>query len=244
MLLGEHLPGIVWSGFLGLVIGNFSTSPIYRLPRGESLVVQDPYCDTCHAKLGTGDLFPVLSWLKSRGKCRYCGAHVPAIYTVIELLISVLFVLCYLKFGFSERFLLVSLGMTSMVMMLTMLYSNRFFSDRTLLACLILGMLYRTLQDGSIYGFAGGGFTGLLGGVAAWKLSRAPLIRDIRVFPTFLKLLVAAGVWLPLFPLVALIVAVLLLVAVSRNRLQPAEWAIICTTVALTLFYPHFIVSL
>ncbi len=137
----DLLPGIIWSGFMGLAIGNFATNPIYRLPRGESLFARDPYCGDCNAPLKPRDLFPVLSWLSTGGKCRYCGARVPGAYTVTEALIGAIFVTLYLRLGWSERFVLESFGLTAFVMIAVMLFIDGFFSDRTLVACLMLGML-------------------------------------------------------------------------------------------------------
>lgn len=194
----QTLQGCVMAGFFGLFLGNFTTSPIYRLPRNESPFLKDPYCGDCNAKLVPKDLFPVVSWLMTRGKCRYCGASVPGTYAVIEAVIGLLFVACYLKAGFTEQFLLVSLGMTAMLMIGCMLYLDDFISGKTVIATIFFGALYRTLQEGSIYGAAGGAFAGLLAGAIVWKLSKTKFIRDVASFPAYLQLLVAAGVWLPL----------------------------------------------
>ncbi len=196
MPLLDLLPGIIWSGFLGLVIGNLATSPIYRLPRNEPLFVRDPFCDSCSAPLKTRDLFPVFSWLMTRGKCRYCGVAVPAAYTLMEAFTSLLFVLCYLKFGFTESFILVSLGMTAFFMLAAMLTLDDFFADRVLIAGLVCGMLYRTLFDHTLFSFAGTAYGGLIAGVIVWKLSGKPMSRNMAAFPDVLKLLVLAGVWL------------------------------------------------
>lgn len=202
----DMLPGIIWSCFLGLAIGNFATNPIYRLPRKEPLFVKDPYCGDCNALLKPRDLFPVFSWLMTRGKCRYCGAAVPAAYAFTEGLVGALFVACYLRFGFNEEFILVSLGLTSFVMLAMMLYLDNFFSDRTLIACLVLGMLYRVLGEGTLYGFAGTGYAALIVSLLVWKYSGRPMVRDVAAFPDYLKLLTVSGVWLHASQLVTLLV--------------------------------------
>lgn len=203
----DMLPGIIWSGFLGLAIGNFATNPIYRLPRNESLFARDPYCGDCNAPLKPRDLFPVLSWLSTRGKCRYCGAGVPGAYTVAEALTGLLFVVFYLKYGFSERFMLTAFGSTALIMIAMMRYIDGFFSNRTLVAVIMFGMLARTLQDATLYGFLATGYAGLMAGAVAWKLSGKPMARDMGAFPGYLKLLVAAGVWMHPMPFALLLVA-------------------------------------
>jgi Bacterial Peptidase A24 N-terminal domain len=194
--LAQTLQGIIISGFMGLAIGNFVTNPIFRLPRNEPLFAKDPYCGDCNTILTPKDLFPVLSWLMTKGKCRYCGASVPGFYTLTEAFVGLLFVLFYLYYGFSEQFLLLSFGTTTFVMLAAMLYIDNFFSDRTFAAGLSLAAVYRTLIEHTVYGFGGGAFAGLMAGAIVWKLSGKPMKRDAAAFPTYLRILVLAGSWL------------------------------------------------
>lgn len=56
-----------------------------RLPREEPVAWDRSRCDHCGHGLGVADLVPVLSWCLARGRCRYCGQAVTALYTGIEL---------------------------------------------------------------------------------------------------------------------------------------------------------------
>lgn len=236
----DSLPGIIWSFFIGIVMGNFATSPIYRLPKGEPLFARNPYCGSCNAPLTPRDLFPVFSWLLTRGKCRYCSAAIPADYFLIELFSGIIFVICYLKFGFSEPFILISFGILSLLMLAMMLRTDHFFSDRTLMVSALLGMLYRTLMDGTLYGFAGTAFAGILAGLLVWKLSGIPMKRDYAAFPVYLKLLALAGIWL-YFPQLAALFAVASLAAVLIKRWPqstqklPIELVIVTAVILLLL---------
>lgn len=49
-------------------------------------------CPRCLTQLTVGDLFPVISWLASRGTCRHCGVKVSARYPITELICGALFV--------------------------------------------------------------------------------------------------------------------------------------------------------
>lgn len=233
MELAHFLSGIIFSCFFGLAFGNFATNPIYRLPRRESLFLRDPYCGDCNTKLTTVDLFPVFSWLMTRGKCRYCGAQIPATYAVIEALIGLIFVLCFVKWGFSERFVLVSFGITALIMIASMLYIDNFFSGKTLIAALVMGALYRTLQDRTIYDMAGGAFAGLIVGGSAWRVSGKNLIRDIVSFPAYLDLLVAAGVWLPLHYFLFVCLAAGAAWLLTKNK----PWGVEYTIIAVLIMY-------
>jgi prepilin signal peptidase PulO-like enzyme (type II secretory pathway) len=235
MHLFSLLSGIIVSGVFGLYIGNFATNPIYRLPRNEPIFIKDPYCGDCNARLVRRDLYPVLSWLLSRGRCRYCGASVPAAYAVTEALVGALFVICYLEYGFSEQFILLSLGMTSFVMLAMMLILDNFFSNITALACIVLGMLYQLLLEGTIYGFAGGGFAGLFIGAAIWRISGQALTRDVKAFPNYLKLLVAAGIWLSLPQLIITFVIAGIGLPLRKSRVWFPELIIITCIMVLLL---------
>lgn len=199
------LQGIIISGFMGLAIGNFVTNPIFRLPRNEPLFVKDPYCGDCNTILTPKDLFPVLSWLMTGGKCRYCGAAVPGSYTVTEAAIGLFYVIFYLQYGFTEQFLLLSFGVTALVMLVMMLYIDNFFSDRTFAAGLALAAVFRTLNEHTVYGFGGGAFAGVMLGTIMWKISGQPMKRDAAAFPPYLKLLALAGAWLPFTQLIAIL---------------------------------------
>lgn len=113
MLYPEPVPPVLppWTvivGFiLGALAGSFLNMLIWRLPRGKSLV--DPahsICPICGHKLSALDLMPIISWLRTGGKCRHCGAPIAVRYLLVELIVGTLFaVLWYQKmtFGFDPH---------------------------------------------------------------------------------------------------------------------------------------------
>jgi len=70
---------------MGAAVGSFLNVVIYRLPRGESLVRPRSRCLSCGHPLGLADLFPMLSYLWARGRCRYCKRPFSARYMLVEL---------------------------------------------------------------------------------------------------------------------------------------------------------------
>ena len=77
-------------GFIvGSALGSFTTMLAYRLPRGLSIVTPRSHCPSCKTTLRVRDLVPVLSWISTGGKCRYCHAKIGARYVWIELAFSV-----------------------------------------------------------------------------------------------------------------------------------------------------------
>jgi leader peptidase (prepilin peptidase)/N-methyltransferase len=84
---------------LGLLIGSFLNVVIYRLPRGESIVLPPSHCPGCQHRLGPPDLVPVLSFLFLKGKCRYCGVRIGWRYPLVELLCGLLTWVWWVRMG-------------------------------------------------------------------------------------------------------------------------------------------------
>jgi leader peptidase (prepilin peptidase)/N-methyltransferase len=193
--LASWLIGLIWALFCGLAIGNYATNPIYRLPLNEPLFGRKPYCGDCNALLKPKDLFPILSWFSTGGKCRYCGARVPAAYVVAEILITALFVTLYWRIGFGDEIILIGLGGTALIMMVMMEVIDRFFSNKTWLFFIVMGALLRTLQESSIGGITYGVFyTALVSLIYWWWGVRAKPEKG--ALPNYVKLWVGAGIWL------------------------------------------------
>jgi leader peptidase (prepilin peptidase)/N-methyltransferase len=81
----------IWTVVIGFVVGavtgSFLNMVIYRLPRAISFInPSHSICPKCDHKLNWIDLIPLLSWLSTGGKCRYCKAPVAPRYFLVELL--------------------------------------------------------------------------------------------------------------------------------------------------------------
>jgi len=79
--------------FIGLAIGSFSNAVIYRLDSKEGLLLARSHCPKCHHLLNWLDLFPVVSFVFLRGKCRYCHKSISWQYPLVELLTAALYAL-------------------------------------------------------------------------------------------------------------------------------------------------------
>ena len=84
---------------LGLCFGSFLNVCIYRLPREKSVVTPRSACPHCGSPIPLYHNIPVLSWLILKGKCRSCKHPISPRYLLVELLMGVLFLACYLHFG-------------------------------------------------------------------------------------------------------------------------------------------------
>jgi leader peptidase (prepilin peptidase)/N-methyltransferase len=88
---------------LGLIVGSFLNVCIDRLPRNESIVYPPSHCAICQHKLAVKDLIPVFSYLRLRGRCRYCQASIPRKLFWVELATGLIFALLYWHYGLSAE---------------------------------------------------------------------------------------------------------------------------------------------
>ncbi len=97
---------ILFIALVGMCVGSFLNVAALRIPRGESIVSPGSHCDTCGHALSFVDLFPVVSYLALRGRCRYCGASIGAQAPIAEVLFGAASVLLWITFGASASFAL------------------------------------------------------------------------------------------------------------------------------------------
>ena len=88
---------------LGLVVGSFLNVCIDRLPQNKSIAYPPSHCEACEHKLAVKDLIPVFSYLRLRGRCRYCQASIPRKLLWVEVATAVIFALLYWHYGLSAE---------------------------------------------------------------------------------------------------------------------------------------------
>jgi leader peptidase (prepilin peptidase)/N-methyltransferase len=75
----------------GAIFASFITCTAWRVVRGEDWMLGHSHCDTCGHELSTADLFPIISYIALKGKCRYCGSKVPPRDLIFEIILGLLF---------------------------------------------------------------------------------------------------------------------------------------------------------
>ena len=150
---------------LGCCLGSFSDCLAMRLLSGESAFSGRSHCDNCGHVLGAADLIPLFSWLFLKGKCRYCGAKVPAECFFTELIAGIGCCLIVYRYDLSIMSLrCILLGLILLILTITDLH-EWIIPDRLQIAgCLVfLGTAFflpdpvHTILRGIILGFALGG---------------------------------------------------------------------------------------
>jgi leader peptidase (prepilin peptidase)/N-methyltransferase len=88
---------------LGLAVGSFLNVCIDRLPQNKSIAYPPSHCEACQHKLAAKDLIPVFSYLRLRGRCRYCQVSIPRKLMWVELATAVIFALLYWHYQLSPE---------------------------------------------------------------------------------------------------------------------------------------------
>ena len=99
----------------GIIFGSFLNVCILRLPQNESIISGPSHCMSCKKRIKPYDLVPIFSWLVLKGKCRNCGQKISARYPLIEALNGALWVLSYITFGLTIKFLVVAFLFSSLI---------------------------------------------------------------------------------------------------------------------------------
>lgn len=92
---------LIFAFLFGAVFGSYIDCVAWRLVHQERVARGRSHCDVCGHALGAGDLIPIISYLRSGGRCRYCGAKFSAESTWVELALGLGFAAIVYKFDVS-----------------------------------------------------------------------------------------------------------------------------------------------
>ena len=118
-----------WAFVFGLIFGSFANVVVLRDKDRKSILHDRSRCPACKHTLAWYDLFPLLSWLALRGRCRYCKAPISAQYPLVEAVAGLLAVFAvwhgYVQHGswiltvglFAAFFLLLAISVIDIISM-------------------------------------------------------------------------------------------------------------------------------
>jgi leader peptidase (prepilin peptidase) / N-methyltransferase len=185
----------------GLAFGSFVTLVSYRLPRGEDIVIKPSRCPSCETRLQFLDLWPVLSWVCSNRCCRHCQAPISVRYPLTELVTAAVFLLLYLKFGFTVKGGILAMMWVALMVMIVVDLEHYIIPDQVHYVLLPLGVLYHAVI-GTPPGDAANGFIVGAGIGLALHYGYRILRRKEGLGFGDVKFFAVAGLWLGVKPLV------------------------------------------
>jgi len=132
---------------VGTMLGSFLNVCIYRIPREDSIIWPRSHCVRCGSTLRILDLFPILSYIFLRGRCRYCGVFVSPIYPFVEILTGTLLVLSTIYFPFPLLFI----KNTSMLLLSIIIafidINYQIIPDKLSIFGIVLGLSFNFISD-------------------------------------------------------------------------------------------------
>lgn len=159
----------------GACFGSFYNVVGYRLPRNMSIVKPNSHCTSCNHELNVIDLFPIFSYIFLKGRCRYCHAKVGLFYPIFETITGLLFMISYLKFGFSYELIIALIFISLLLIIMISDYQTMIIPDEVLICSSILIILTNLIHLGVKETFN----TILNGGVAFLFMYLLKLFGDI-----------------------------------------------------------------
>lgn len=157
----------LWAFLLGLIVGSFLNVCIYRLPRGQSVVVPRSYCPGCGRFIRWYDNVPLLSYLWLKGRCRACRKRISFRYPLVEAVTALLSVLVCVKFGWGWAYFLYFLLLVAPLVAITFIdLEHKIIPDILSLPGLLGGLVTTAVVSGlslpsallhSLWGILAGG---------------------------------------------------------------------------------------
>ncbi len=172
---------IVLAFLFGAVFASFITCAAWRVVRNEDWIRGHSHCDTCGHELSTADLFPIVSYIALKGKCRYCGSKVPPRDLIFEILLGLLFAGTLALHGAVDAIVVATLALEMLLLGLSLAdWDSGVIPDGFLVAVLItwimtVGFMPDT-QKYAIEGLIASGCAGLLmaiGTAVAGKVTKS-----------------------------------------------------------------------
>lgn len=131
----------------GLLIGSFLGVCISRIPEGKSIVRPPSHCEACGHQLNFLDMIPVISYIFTKGKCRYCGDKLSPKYPLLEILTGVMFIALYAVYGLTITFVYYSI-MGSLLIVITFIdYKHMIIPTGLIIFGLIAIVIYFAIAN-------------------------------------------------------------------------------------------------
>ena len=225
----------LFSGLIGIIIGSFISMLTWRLPRIldltpeeqlKNISVSRSHCPQCQTPLPWYRLFPLFSWLASRGKCHACKTPISARYPIIEFITGLFTLIIIQQFGLNITAAYALVFTWILITICVIDIEHQLILDKLSLPLMWIGLLINTQSTftspiEAIWG-AAAGYMILWTIFQVFKLITG---KEGMGFGDF-KLLAALGAWfgiasLPQIILIASISSIILGVFLAVTRLKP-----------------------
>ncbi len=152
---------------LGLIIGSFLNTCIYRIPMGRSVVYPFSRCPACDGRLPWYHMVPMVSFVLLKGRCGLCDGKISKQYPLIELINAGLYIIAFhrqdISILFFKSVLLISLAIVASAIDLKERIIPNGLTGFGLVAGLVFPIVFNNCSAAdALSGFAIGGGTLLI----------------------------------------------------------------------------------
>ncbi len=140
MTLSLTFLGSLIAFLYGTIVGSFLNVCIYRWPAEQSIVTPPSHCPNCGTRLKHIDLVPLFSFLFLGRKCRYCKVPISWRYFTVELITGVIWVLTFLRFGWTIEFFVFVLFLSFLLVAFVVDMEHFIIPDQVSIIGVVLGL--------------------------------------------------------------------------------------------------------
>jgi leader peptidase (prepilin peptidase) / N-methyltransferase len=133
----------------GLAVGSFLNVIAARVPLRRSIVSPPSACMSCSERIAWYDNVPLVSWVLLRGRCRNCGARIPAVYPAVELITALLIAACVLAFGLTAHAAVAAAFCAVLVAVSAIDLEHRIIPNRIVVPAAALALVVQTALEPS-----------------------------------------------------------------------------------------------
>ncbi len=154
---------ILFAFLFGLCLGSFLNVCIYRVPRNLSIVNPPSSCPECGEGIRFYDNIPLLSYIILLGRCRGCKKPIPINYPIVELVIGLLSVALFVRYGLGPQYFLYLAFLASLVTISFIDLAHKIIPDVISLPGILVGLIFALFRLNtvswleSVIGILGGG---------------------------------------------------------------------------------------
>lgn len=135
---------------IGLIIGSFLNVCIFRIPVNQSIVYPPSTCGSCGTRLKMIDMFPVINYIISGGRCKYCKAKYSFQYPLVELFNGILYLLIFYKYKISMEAIHLCILISLLLVISFIDYKYKIIPDRLIIFGFIISIIFAFISKGNI----------------------------------------------------------------------------------------------
>ncbi len=132
---------IVGSIIFGAIVGSFLNVCIYRIPKGESIVLPGSHCPHCQRSIPFYDNIPLISYLLLRAKCRHCQGPISLQYPLVEGVTAFSSFVLFSQFGISWSYLFYFAFLSSLIVITVIDLYHQIIPDVISLPGIAVGLI-------------------------------------------------------------------------------------------------------